>query len=351
MQEKYTDSSNEIKKSPLQFREQQTTKVRDERIDAVKYWLIVLVIAGHVFSRKGFANSATCEVFEKWIYIFHMPLFIFISGFFSRKKDLKGFLSSIWKILEPLIIFHVLIRVIPHIISNGTDNLLKIVLTPWWVLWYLLSLIYWRIMIQLIPDKFLDHTRPVVIITFCISILAGFLPFDRFLSIQRTLAFMPFFFLGYYLRSKNLFLPNKYKPFCVIFLVAMFAIPIFFPYLGSLRHADPYLDVFEAVNRMIVFVLAFLMSIAFINVCYNTPWIARQGRMTMQYYIYHALMILPIMAIVGRLDIPMTFVTAFIVTIVIIIGIDTVLKIPYTQLLTNPSLFIKKRKNKEEYGQ
>ena len=61
-------------------------KVRDERIDSVKYWLIVLVIAGHVFMRPEFSHSTACVVAWKWIYIFHMPLFIFISGYFSRKK-------------------------------------------------------------------------------------------------------------------------------------------------------------------------------------------------------------------------------------------------------------------------
>lgn len=32
-------------------------KVRDERIDAVKYWLVVLVITAHVLMRKEFADS------------------------------------------------------------------------------------------------------------------------------------------------------------------------------------------------------------------------------------------------------------------------------------------------------
>lgn len=56
------------------YRERQ--KVRDDRTDSVKYWLIVLVIAGHVFLRKEFADSTACVVTWKWIYIFHMPLFV-----------------------------------------------------------------------------------------------------------------------------------------------------------------------------------------------------------------------------------------------------------------------------------
>ena len=68
-----------------------TSKVRDERIDSVKYWLIILVIAGHVFMRPEFSHSIICAVTWKWIYIFHMPLFVSISGYFSQKKDKKTY--------------------------------------------------------------------------------------------------------------------------------------------------------------------------------------------------------------------------------------------------------------------
>ena len=67
----------------------QTSKGRDERIDAVKYWLVVLVIAAHVFMRNEFKDSSACAVFWNWICIFVMPLFVFISGYNSRKKDKK----------------------------------------------------------------------------------------------------------------------------------------------------------------------------------------------------------------------------------------------------------------------
>lgn len=269
-----------------------------------------------------------------------MPLFIFLSGYFSRKKNKSDFWSSIWKFFEPLIIFQIIALLF------YVDNVsIRSMFTPWYVLWYLLSLIYWRLMLQIIPDKILKHKKMVIVSMFCISLLVGFIPLGRILSIQRTLSLMPFFFLGYYMRGKNLYLPDKYKPHCMVFLIMMFAIPLFFPqYIGNLKHADPYGSIYGAAIRMIDFSLAIPMSIAFINVCYNTTWMARQGRMTMQYYICHALIIPLVMMVVRKLDIPMSFATATGITIGIVIGICLILKIPYVKRLTNPSLFFAKKK-------
>lgn len=345
MQENYTYTSCKIKIGPqkeMTLGKQFVSKVRDERIDAVKYWLIVLVIAVHVLLRPEFSDSTACVILRKWIHIFAMQLFIFISGYFSRKKDKKDLWPSLWKLIEPLIIFQVI-----ALLFYVDSITIKKILSPWFSLWYLLSLIFWRLLLQIIPDRILKHTIIILIATFCISILAGFLPFSKVLSLQRTLAFMPFFFLGYYMKGKNLYLPDRYKLFCMVFLILMFAVPLFFPqYIGDLRHAHPYVNIYGAVKRMIVFTLSIPMSIAFINICYKTPWIARQGRLTMQYYIYHALLIPPLMVLLEKLNVPMTFASAVIIIIGITIGIGLVLYIPYFKTFTNPSLFFAKKKIK-----
>lgn len=320
----------------------QTPKVRDERHDSVKYCLIVLVIAGHVIE---YSETKVSVIVWNWIYIFHMPLFIFISGYFSRKKD-KELWPSIWKLLEPLIVFQT-VAIITKLINGGETSFIDI-LTPWYVLWYLLSLIYWRLLLQVIPERILRNAKLILPTAFGISILTGFLPFDAFLSLHRTFAFMPFFFLGYCMRGKDICLPKKYKPLSFLFLILMVAVPLFFPqYLGVLTHSIPFGSIYDggiynAIKRMIVFSLAIPMSIAFINVCPNKPWIARQGRLTMQYFIYHALAIIPLMVITSELNIPMTFVTAIIYTIVLTVGLGLASRLTYFTKFTNPSSFLKK---------
>lgn len=317
------------------------TKGRDERSDAVKYWLVVLVIAAHVLMRKEFVDSKACTVLWNWIVTFTMPLFIFISGKYSQKKGKGDFWPSIWKIVEPLLLFHII-----ALLFYVDSITVKTILTPWFMLWYLFSLICWRLLLQIIPDNILEYKKLILISTFCISILAGFLPFGKVLSLQRTLAFMPFFFLGYYMKDTKLYLPNKYKMLCIVFLFGVLAIMSFFPHrITYLHNYAPYKNIMGAVIRMINFAIAIPMSIAFVNVCHSTPWIARQGRMSMQYYIYHALLLPPLMVLAAELNVPMTFVSAIIIIIVITVGLGLVLHIPYINLLTNPSLiFAKKRK-------
>lgn len=276
-----------------------------------------------------------------------MPLFVFISGYFSNKKEKKAFLSSILKLLEPLLIYHI-IFVLMDIIIKGKPITWVFVLTPWGLLWYLLSLIYWRMMIQFTPDRILNNKELVLICTFCISIIAGFLPFDRFLSIQRTLSFMPFFFLGYYMKGKNLFLREKYKPLCFIFMILTFAIPVFIPqYLGSLSHCSPYSSYEEAFKRMFVFCLSIPMSLAFINICPTNTWFAKQGRLTLQYYIYSPIINFSMTIIAIMLNIPFSTITAILYAILEIIILGIASYIPFFPKFTNPSSFFKKNEIKK----
>jgi fucose 4-O-acetylase-like acetyltransferase len=323
------------------------TPLRDERIDSVKYWLMVLVIAGHVFARPQFSDNHECTIVWKWIYMFHMPLFVFISGYFSHKKEKTDLIASIWKLAEPLIICQVLLLVAKFVFKGSIS--ISNILTPPFALWYLLSLIYWRLILQVIPNRLLNNTKLFLSVVFCISIIAGFLPLNnRLLSIQRTLSFMPFFFLGYYMKGKNLFLPDKYKPLSYVFLFLTFTIPVFFlQYLGNVEHADSYNNINNMYSRIFVFGLSIPMSLAFINICPNTSWVAQQGKLSMQYYIYHAITILPFISVMCKLNFPMTFWTAIIYTAIITIILGIASYLPYFRNLTNPSSIIKGSKYKQ----
>ena len=311
---------------------------RDSRLDSVKFGLILLVVTGHVLESNQFNSISGGTSLWNWIYMFHMPLFIFISGYFSQKKDSRKFLSSCWSLIEPLILFQLIWLAYGYFASG--EIAIETVFTPMWGLWYLLSLLYWRILLQIIPDKILSNKKLVIIVSFAIGILAGFLPFDRFLSLQRTFAFLPFFMLGHCMRGKSLFIDSKYRLWCGLFLVALFVLLCIIKVDNlNLNHTDPYRDITGMYIRLASFALCIPMSVAFINVCPSTGWIATQGKHTLNYYLYHVFFIHLFMKVFSRFDFPKNLISLFLVVSLIILCISLLLRIPLFQKITNPSSF------------
>lgn len=135
---------------------------RDLSIDSLKGYLIILVILGHLIGSLGIQGGAYWNL----IYTFHMPLFVLISGYFSRCD--KVHISSI---LKPLIIFQVLNVFL--LIVQGYGFSLSYLWIPYWTLWYLLSLIFWRIILNHLPIWLLNKPYLCLGITFFFSLIIG----------------------------------------------------------------------------------------------------------------------------------------------------------------------------------
>ena len=179
----------------IHFHNKSTLSIsRDPYWDTLKFVLIFLVVYGHTISGFAPAGSFNRGIYN-FIFIFHMPLFVFISGRFSHIKEKDKYCKSIIRILETFIIFQI-IRLLLEVELGGTMSL-AMILSPRYTLWYLLCLVYWRVLLLIIPQRTLKRPFVILAICFAISVLGGFVPI-KMLSIQRALTFLPFFFLGYY---------------------------------------------------------------------------------------------------------------------------------------------------------
>ena len=176
-------------------------KQREYTWDVMKFILIALVVLGHwlEYGLESRVNQVTFNI----IYLFHMPLFIFISGFFSQKKDDLKFRKSILRLIETYFVVQILYCLTSFFLQHKPFTI-RHLYVPNAAAWYLLSLILWRLFLQIIPDKWLK-SKMTLPISFIVSVLAGFLPIGNELSLQRTLAFLPFFLGGYYLNDKMKF--------------------------------------------------------------------------------------------------------------------------------------------------
>src|SRR5699024_12693203 len=80
------------------------------------------------------------------MYTFHMPAFIFLSGFFAKGSgDLKYVLNLAKKLLLPCLIFQVVYSIFYFYI--GKEGWQTSLFDPHWSLWFLFSLFSWHMLL------------------------------------------------------------------------------------------------------------------------------------------------------------------------------------------------------------
>ena len=178
-------------------------KQRSTFWDNYKGILIFLVVFGHfiyTYAAKK-PDSLAAELYT-FIYTFHMPAFIFCSGYFSRSERSRS-RESLTQLLVYYLVFNTIMLVFENL-YRGTDfKFLK----PYFSYWYILSLIVWRAAIG-----HLDKIKGLLPLSILIALLLGFSKdFTNDLSIRRTIAFFPFFAAGYLVNKEKLehFLANR----------------------------------------------------------------------------------------------------------------------------------------------
>lgn len=243
----------------------------------------------------------------QWIiYSFHMPAFILISGYFSKKESWKQTIKKIiLYLLVPFLFFQVFYQ---FLFTTQFDYPLNFDLAkPHYTLWFLLSLACWRVMLQLVT-RFKGWLLLFIILwlghRFWIDDL-------RFLSLGRTLSFMPFFFIGYYLKTYKGAL-DKQRIFIWLsnfrFLMGALGILIFCSlfYFDAVEIPRMWFDgianyaVYDAQHSTLYLVLyqlyAFLFSLLmvsfFMMLVTKKPTIwTHFGKTSMSIYLFHGLLI------------------------------------------------------------
>jgi fucose 4-O-acetylase-like acetyltransferase len=269
-------------------------KDRDYYFDNAKFLLIVFVVFGH-FLRPYIAENTFIHSLYVWIFLFHMPAFVLISGYFSKNFHKKGYLKKVTqKILIPYVIFQLLYSVYYSFLYED-DYLSLDFLIPHWGLWFLLSLFCWNVMLYIfakIPKTY------AISLTILMGILIGLTDIEKFLSLSRTFTFFPFFLFGFLLKKKHferLFQP-RVRFLSVILLVSAFAVVHFaFPNLQEewLYGSKSYetLGVNEEMGvlfRLLLYGVSFLMTLCFMSLIPNRQLtISNLGTRTFYVYILH----------------------------------------------------------------
>ena len=125
------------------------TKPRILVFDNLTAVLITLVVFAHLLEPILYGKTKSIYLF---VYLFHMPLFVFCSGFFAQNRPTR----VLTNMLYPFAIFQILYTLFNQLVL-GKNTLLQFGV-PYWILWYLIAMAIWMLLVPLIEK--LGSTPP-----------------------------------------------------------------------------------------------------------------------------------------------------------------------------------------------
>ena len=321
---------------------------RDTRVDSIKFFLILFVILGHLLE-VGWDNVVNEKLYS-FIYSFHMPAFIILSGYFFKKTEKKRFWRGILNLVVTYGIFQVLYFGNPMVYRLWGGNSLTIsglygnvtsFYKPAAVLWYVVSLISWRIVSQYIPQGWLDDMRKMLVAAVVMGILAAFVPLGRELSFQRTFAFYPYFLLGYYMRTKGWWEKLQETPIwlsCVVVLLYV-GIIIVGPYIPKSMLVQFYSyqeNHLIPLLRVVSYLWMLPLTLAILRLLPDVGFCASEGKNTMFYYIFHVYFVYIEQRLVVDCGFPITIPYILLYWIVSVVALYLLSKVRLFDYLLNP---------------
>ena len=269
--------------------EKEDNSTRIYFFDNLKYILILLVILGHLFE-SYYDKSHIIKAGFNFIYLFHMPLFIWISGYFSKKFKPEKILNFFLLCFSSLFI----IRLLNVIVINEPFNYNFISFSS--ASWYLFTIALYNISLPIIKNF---KKQYVIAFSVLFSLYVGYIVSVKDLFIaSRTIVFYPFFLLGYYSTIEDVKKVVKPKYFLVSLLgvITIFLLFYFFKDLYVLRGLFTGRNSYRAIFgnyyifggfiRFIYYIASLITMIMIMNIVPKCKmFFSKYGARTLQIYI------------------------------------------------------------------
>lgn len=274
-------------------------KTRNLMWDNIKGFLILTVLLGLLFHTIENTYSIG-KYFSDWFYVFHMPSFIFVSGYFAKSymKDNKVRPIKVSYLASYYITFQLILSLIIEILK---PNQKFSFFNPRLGLWYLLALIVFYLLIPLA-----QKVPKLVTLTFSIFMgvfVGSEISAGSFFTICRILVFAPFFYAGYYTSEEFVYKLKNLKYHLLIGLVSIIASISLWATMVYFKGIDLTLDISYghhnyhkmdvsflegAFLRLWAYLIAALMIFGLILIAPNFKTVfSRLGKNSLQIYIFH----------------------------------------------------------------
>lgn len=190
---------------------EQNKIVRVHQFDSMKALLIFLVVLAHILHDFGM-NHPVGDAMYKVIFSFHMPAFIFVTGYFARYKP-KALFAKLFPLYLIFQCLHYLLDFVGNSIMEGQLTAVPLqFFTPRFTLWYLLAILAYQLLIPVIEAESTRQKVKILIAAIGFGLLMGLTPDnDNFMAMSRIITFLPFFLLGYYEKQLRIFTRMRRK--------------------------------------------------------------------------------------------------------------------------------------------
>jgi fucose 4-O-acetylase-like acetyltransferase len=169
---------------------------RDPFFDNAKFMAIVLVVAGH--SIVHLRDVRVAHAAYLFVYTFHMPVFIVITGYFSRNFTFSGGKARklITNLGVPYVVFETAYSTYHWAVGHSKFEIS--VLDPYYLTWFLMALFLWRL-----STPVWQQIRWPVGAAVIIALLSGMTDLPGDLEMNRTFGLVPFYVLGLMLKPEH----------------------------------------------------------------------------------------------------------------------------------------------------
>ncbi|MGJ0203262.1 acyltransferase family protein [Leucobacter sp. gxy201] len=165
--------------------------------DNARFALIVLVLVGHMVSTVRTESQFGFAIYV-YIYLFHMPAMILLSGMFSRADSSPKIVRSTLQLLAVWLVWEGVWALI-HLVLEGQAPGQGFLIKPAWTLWFLVTLVTMRLLLP-----YIARLRHPLVVSCVLALASGLSPvLGTEFSAARTLVFLPFFVLGWLARDRG----------------------------------------------------------------------------------------------------------------------------------------------------
>lgn len=265
-------------------------KERRFDIDNLKGILIFLVVFGHLILPSALKESGICYEIFTFIYFFHMPIFIFVSGLVTSEFKKDKILNYVFLYF----LFNFSLAIFDDFLNQSEISFFE----PYYSMWFLICIVFYRILV-----KFCKNTYLLFFLSIILSICISFSDLGNFLAISRVFVFLPFFLFGYILQQKkilqyknNLSLKAKFITFILFFI--LIGILIFFNLMTNLSSNFYFMEKFstngESLYRVILVLVNLLLCISTVLIIPNKKlfFLSKIGKNSLNIYLIHRFIVL-----------------------------------------------------------